>query len=103
MRPSRGGVVASGIAGVTTATYWIFGSILLYSALHAISFGPITWLVLAEIFPENVRFRASATEPGARVLRWVDPRVLGPRWQGAFLRLRASDPLHVLGPPPGVT
>ena len=47
--------------------------------------------------------RASATEPGARVLRWVDPRVLGPRWQGAFLRLRASDPLHVLGPPPGVT
>ena len=50
--------VASGIAGVTTATYWIFGSILLYSALHAISFGPITWLVLAEIFPAKVKGKA---------------------------------------------
>ena len=58
---------------------------------------------LAEIFPENVRFRDSGSDRGERVLRWVDPRVLGPRWQGSFLRLRASDPLHILGTPPGVS
>ena len=50
--------VASGVLGVTPATYAIFGSIGLYSALHAISFGPITWLVLAEIFPAAVKGKA---------------------------------------------
>ena len=50
--------VASGVPGVTPATYAIFGSIGLYSALHAISFGPITWLVLAEIFPAAVKGKA---------------------------------------------
>ena len=46
------------MAGVTPATYAIFGSIAAYSALHAISFGPITWLVLAEIFPAAVKGKA---------------------------------------------
>jgi len=50
--------VGSGIAGVTPATYVICACVLLYSALHAISFGPITWLVLAEIFPAAVKGKA---------------------------------------------
>jgi hypothetical protein len=50
--------VASGVSGITPATYTIFGSIAAYSAFHAISFGPITWLVLAEIFPAAVKGKA---------------------------------------------
>lgn len=50
--------VASGVPGVTPATYAICGSIAAYAALHAISFGPITWLVLAEIFPASVKGKA---------------------------------------------
>ena len=50
--------VLSGVAGVTPATYAIFGCVLLYSALHAISFGPITWLVLSEIFPAAIKGKA---------------------------------------------
>ena len=50
--------VRSGVAGITTSTYVIFGAIAAYSALHAISFGPITWLVLSEIFPAAIKGKA---------------------------------------------
>ena len=50
--------VMGGIPGITSSTYTIFGSIAAYSAFHAISFGPITWLVLAEIFPAVVKGKA---------------------------------------------
>jgi len=50
--------VVNGLPGVTTSTYVVFASIAAYSALHAISFGPITWLVLAEIFPAKIKGKA---------------------------------------------
>lgn len=50
--------VLSGVGGITGSTYAILGCIGLYSALHAISFGPVTWLVLAEIFPAKVKGKA---------------------------------------------
>ena len=50
--------VVSGLPGVTTSTYVVYGAIAAYSALHAISFGPITWLVLAEIFPAKIKGKA---------------------------------------------
>jgi sugar porter (SP) family MFS transporter len=50
--------VISGVPGVTSMTYVIFGAIAAYTALHALSFGPITWLVLAEIFPSKVKGKA---------------------------------------------
>jgi len=50
--------VISGVGGVTPATYVTLGSIAAYSAFHAISFGPITWLVLSEIFPSAIKGKA---------------------------------------------
>jgi predicted MFS family arabinose efflux permease len=43
---------------VVTGRYVIFGCIAAYSALHAISFGPVTWLVLSEIFPAKIKGKA---------------------------------------------
>ena len=50
--------VKSGLGGVTSSTYVSLGAIAAFSAFHAISFGPITWLVLAEIFPAAVKGKA---------------------------------------------
>lgn len=50
--------VLSGVGGVTAETYVVFGCIAAYSALHALSFGPITWLVVAEIFPSSIKGKA---------------------------------------------
>uniref|UniRef100_A0A7S0LIW5 Major facilitator superfamily (MFS) profile domain-containing protein n=1 Tax=Coccolithus braarudii TaxID=221442 RepID=A0A7S0LIW5_9EUKA len=50
--------LAGGIAGPSTATYGIFGCLGAYMAFHALSYGPITWLVLAEILPNNIRGKA---------------------------------------------
>ncbi len=43
---------------VTPATYAVFGCMLAYMALHAISFGPVTWLLLSEILPSSIRGKA---------------------------------------------
>ncbi len=50
--------LAAGVAGVTMASYGVFAGIAAYMAFHALSYGPITWLVLAEIFPSNIRGKA---------------------------------------------
>lgn len=42
--------------------------ILLFVAAFAVSFGPIVWLVIAEIFPTNIRGRATAV---ASVTLWL--------------------------------
>lgn len=42
--------------------------ILLFVAAFAVSFGPIVWLVIAEIFPTNIRGRATAI---ASVALWI--------------------------------
>ena len=46
---------------------------------------------IREVCPENVKIDDS----GAVV--WVDERLKGPKWQGTFEKLKATDPLHQLG------
>ena len=50
--------ILGGVAGATGATVVVFLGIAMYMAFHALSFGPITWLVLSEIFPSNIRGKA---------------------------------------------
>ena len=50
--------LAGGVAGVTASSLVVFGGIAMYMAFHALSFGPITWLVLSEIFPSSIRGNA---------------------------------------------
>ena len=46
---------------------------------------------LLDEFPENVRC------DGDGKVVWIDKRVRGPRWEGAFRSLAAADELHKLG------
>ncbi|MBX3257428.1 MAG: sugar porter family MFS transporter [Chitinophagaceae bacterium] len=41
-----------------TAGYWVLAGILLYISFFAISLGPLTFVVISEIFPTNIRGRA---------------------------------------------
>ncbi len=41
-----------------TTGYWVLGGILLYISFFAISLGPLTFVVVAEIFPNSIRGRA---------------------------------------------
>lgn len=41
-----------------TTAYWVLGGILLYISFFAISLGPLTFVVVAEIFPNSIRGRA---------------------------------------------
>ena len=50
--------LAAGVAGPSPATIGIFFCLAAYMAFHALSYGPITWLVLAEILPNNIRGKA---------------------------------------------
>ena len=50
--------LAGGVAGPSPATAGICVSLAAYMAFHALSYGPITWLVLAEIFPASVKGKA---------------------------------------------
>ena len=50
--------LAAATPGVTAASIGVFVGIVGYMAFHALSYGPITWLVLAEIFPSNIRGKA---------------------------------------------
>ncbi|HRP58637.1 MFS transporter, partial [Agriterribacter sp.] len=38
--------------------YWVLAGILLYISFFAISLGPLTFVVVAEIFPNHIRGRA---------------------------------------------
>ena len=46
---------------------------------------------LLDEFPENVRCDGDGN------VVWIDKRVRGPRWEGAFHSLAAADELHELG------
>lgn len=50
--------VASGTPGVTASSVLVFASIGAYMAFHALSLGPVTWLLLSEIFPSSLRGKA---------------------------------------------
>jgi sugar porter (SP) family MFS transporter len=48
-----------------SASAWLLLFVIVYIACFAFSVGPVTWIVLAEIFPSNVRARAIAISTAA--------------------------------------
>ena len=61
--------VAFYLPGAAEALKWIaVGSIIFYIASFAISLGPIFWLIIAEIYPMQIRGRAMSL---ATVANWV--------------------------------
>ena len=60
---SAGMAVCLAIVGLAFYTdsaggYWVLAGILLYSSFFALSLGPLTFVVVAEIFPNHIRGRA---------------------------------------------
>lgn len=51
-----GGGAATALNGVRQT--WVLGSILLYVGAYQLGFGPVTWLLLSELFPLRVRSAA---------------------------------------------
>lgn len=52
------GVMAQALTDPAAATGWMLLFILLYIACFGLSVGPVTWVILSEIFPTGVRGRA---------------------------------------------
>jgi len=52
------GVMAQTLADPNSASQWMLVFIILYIACFGLSVGPVTWVILAEIFPTAVRGRA---------------------------------------------
>ena len=52
------GVMAQTLPDLATASGWMLGFIILYIGCFGLSVGPVTWVILAEIFPTAVRGRA---------------------------------------------
>ncbi|MGA2017183.1 MAG: sugar porter family MFS transporter [Opitutaceae bacterium] len=52
------GAMARGMAGPGATGAWMLALIVLYIAAFGLSVGPVTWVILAEIFPTAVRGRA---------------------------------------------
>jgi sugar porter (SP) family MFS transporter len=52
------GVMAQTLTDPMSASGWMLGFIILYIGCFGLSVGPVTWVILAEIFPTAVRGRA---------------------------------------------
>lgn len=52
------GAMAQGLSDPAAASAWMLAFILLYIACFGLSVGPVTWVILAEIFPNAIRGRA---------------------------------------------
>ena len=52
------GVMAQALADPAAASQWMLLFIILYIACFGLSVGPVTWVILSEIFPTAVRGRA---------------------------------------------
>jgi len=52
------GVMAQILTDPASVSGWMLGCIILYIACFGLSVGPVTWVILAEIFPTAVRGRA---------------------------------------------
>ena len=60
---------AMGLAGCYQATgAWLLIFVLIYIASFALSVGPVTWVILSEIFPTKIRGRAMGI---ATLCLWV--------------------------------
>jgi sugar porter (SP) family MFS transporter len=52
------GVMAQTMSDAAAASRWMLAFILLYIACFGLSVGPVTWVILAEIYPTAIRGRA---------------------------------------------
>ena len=52
------GIMAQSIADPTTASGWMLLFIIIYVVCFGLSVGPVTWVILSEIYPTAVRGRA---------------------------------------------
>jgi sugar porter (SP) family MFS transporter len=52
------GIMAQALTDPASASGWMLSFILLYIACFSLSLGPVTWVILSEIFPTAVRGRA---------------------------------------------
>jgi MFS family permease len=52
------GIMAQTLTNTGTASGWMLLFIILYIACFGLSLGPVTWVILSEIFPTAVRGRA---------------------------------------------
>ena len=52
------GIMAQSIADPTTVSHWMLLFIILYVVAFGLSVGPVTWVILSEIYPTAVRGRA---------------------------------------------
>ncbi len=60
---------AMGTAGYLQATgMWMLAFVLIYIASFALSVGPVTWVILSEIFPTKIRGRAMGI---ATICLWI--------------------------------
>jgi len=50
--------MAQTLTDPAAASGWMLAFILLYTGCFGLSVGPVTWVILAEIFPTAVRGRA---------------------------------------------
>jgi len=59
-------LIAMGLASMNSLVgAWLLAAVLGYIACFALSIGPVTWIVLAEIFPSHYRARAMAVATAA--------------------------------------
>jgi MFS family permease len=52
------GIMAQNIADPNTVTGWMLLFIVIYVVCFGLSVGPVTWVILSEIYPTAVRGRA---------------------------------------------
>ena len=52
------GIMAQNIADPTTVSGWMLLFIIIYVVCFGLSVGPVTWVILSEIYPTAVRGRA---------------------------------------------
>lgn len=64
---------------------WLLLVVLVYTACFALSVGPVTWVILSEIFPTKIRGRAMAIATGAlwlanSIVSWTFPMMDRNAW-----------------------
>jgi SP family arabinose:H+ symporter-like MFS transporter len=57
-----------------TEGIWLLALIIIYIAFFAISYGPVIWVLLSEIYPTKVRGRAMSV---ATLMLWVGTAIIG--------------------------
>jgi MFS transporter, sugar porter (SP) family len=57
-----------------TESIWLLALIIIYIAFFALSYGPVIWVLLSEIYPTKIRGRAMSV---ATLMLWVGTAIIG--------------------------